>query len=134
MSLTIFSKHDQNIKAKISYSEFMRFRVSFAKAYNEAIGYCYEMHANNFTKDKEIANHADKMFEGIFKIANTKTKQVMLFLCKKDSEGSTGKTICKEIIEHKEKILNFSEEHKKKSTELILEVIKNSKDHGIRWC
>lgn len=133
MGLTIFSKHNQNDYARISYYEFMQFRIELAKAFNQTIGYCYSQHAQNFTKNKEIADHFDKMFEGIFEIANSKAKQIMLFLCKKDTGGSCGKKMCNLIVEYKEIILQNAENYQKKPFEMILYIIEKSKDYGIRW-
>lgn len=133
MSLTIFSKHDANAKAKISYSEFAQFRSAFACAYDDAIGECYKGWLENHITNKALADDYDKKFEEIFKAASLKKKNVMKFLCKSDTKGSAGKAILQEILERKEKIVSSAENYQRKPFELILSVIEKAKDYGIRW-
>lgn len=134
MSLTIFSKHDVNTRARISYYEFANFRSAFALAYDDAIGECYKGWLENFITNKDLANDYDKKFEEIFKTSSMKKKNVMKFLCKSDCKGSAGKAIIQVILEKKEEIINTAEAWQRKPFELIFSVLEKSKDYGIRWC
>lgn len=133
MSLTIFSKHDANTKARISYSEFDWFRSAFACAYDDAIGECYKGWLENHITNKDLANYYGQKFEEIFKAASMKKKSVMKFLCISDSKGSAGKAILQEIIAKKEEIIKNAENYHRKPFELILSVIEKAKDYGVRW-
>lgn len=133
MSLTIFSKHDVNTRANISYAEFAWFRSAFACAYDDVIGECYKGWEENYITNKDLANYYDKKFEEIFKTAPLKKKNVMKFLCKSDTKGSAGKAILQLILEKKEEIFRNAENYQRKPFELIFSVLEKAKDYGIRW-
>lgn len=140
MSLTIFSKHDANTRANISYGEFGEFRSAFARVYDSDIGECYKGILDNWLTNKDLmnfydtANYYDRKFEEIFKTASVKKKNVMKFLCKSDVKGSAGKLIIKEILAKKAEIISNAESYQRKAFDLIFSVLENAKDYGIRWC